>query len=168
MTRRTLGIAVVSIVLFAALNGLVLDKEWLRARGSTVYLELAPVDPRSLMQGDYMRLRYDIAEAIEDHVDRTQLRSGRVVVRLDDRRVAHFERIERGSELEENELVLRWRYRERISIGSNAFYFQEGRADRYDEARYAELRVDEAGNALLIGLCDEDLEPLGSALTSSR
>jgi uncharacterized membrane-anchored protein len=29
-----------------------------------VFLELAPVDPRSLMQGDYMVLRYKIAEGV--------------------------------------------------------------------------------------------------------
>lgn len=34
------------------------------AEGRVVLLELAPVDPRSLMQGDYMALRFDVADDI--------------------------------------------------------------------------------------------------------
>ncbi|QEI07460.1 GDYXXLXY domain-containing protein [Pigmentiphaga aceris] len=40
--------------------------EKLRTDGSVVYLELAPKDPRSLMQGDYMALRLDIASTVRD------------------------------------------------------------------------------------------------------
>ena len=36
------------------------DKETTILKGKLVYLELAPVDPRSLMQGDYMALYYAI------------------------------------------------------------------------------------------------------------
>ena len=41
-----------------------------------------------------------------------------------------------------------------ISIATNAFYFQEGHAQRYDRAKYGELRVDESGGSVLIGLRD--------------
>ncbi|MFX7329222.1 GDYXXLXY domain-containing protein, partial [Acinetobacter baumannii] len=34
------------------------QKEMLLKEGQLVLLPLAPVDPRSLMQGDYMALRY--------------------------------------------------------------------------------------------------------------
>lgn len=35
--------------------------EWTRATGRTVQLETAPVDPRDLLRGDYMVLRYKIS-----------------------------------------------------------------------------------------------------------
>ncbi|MFD0701266.1 GDYXXLXY domain-containing protein [Myroides pelagicus] len=38
------------------------EKEKIVKQGQLVLLELAPVDPRSLMQGDYMRLNYAISQ----------------------------------------------------------------------------------------------------------
>ena len=40
------------------LNLGILSKESLKANGETILLELAPRDPRSLLQGDYMALNY--------------------------------------------------------------------------------------------------------------
>ena len=42
----------------------IVKKEELLKDGQLVLFELAPVDPRSLMQGDYMTLRYKISEDI--------------------------------------------------------------------------------------------------------
>jgi len=42
--------------------------EKLRTEGTVVYLELAPVDPRSLMQGDYMALRLEVGNNVRDAV----------------------------------------------------------------------------------------------------
>ena len=46
------------VVILAAANWAIASRERLISSGEVVYLELAPVDPRSLMQGDYMSLRY--------------------------------------------------------------------------------------------------------------
>ena len=45
---------------------LVMDKERVVADGTPVLLELAPVDPRSLIQGDYMQLDYALARNLWD------------------------------------------------------------------------------------------------------
>lgn len=162
MTRRKIAYIVVSVVVIAVLNGLVYQKERLLDRGETVFLQLAPVDPRSLMQGDYMRLDYAVAREIRGQLsDDASRAGGRVVVRLDDDRVARFERLYEGGELKEGERLLKWRHRQRIYIGSNAFYFQEGKRKLYDDAEYGELRADESGETLLVGLRDENLERLG-------
>jgi len=39
-------------------NAAIWEKEALISTGQVVFVELAPVDPRSLMQGDYMTLNY--------------------------------------------------------------------------------------------------------------
>ena len=57
--KKTIFIAS-TLLVFAAFNYGIFQKEEIKANGETVLLELAPVDPRSLMQGDYMRLRYAI------------------------------------------------------------------------------------------------------------
>ena len=54
------------------------------------------------------------------------------------------------------------RGRGRVQIGTNAFYFQEGHADRYAAARYGEFKVARDGTAILIGLRDAERRPLGA------
>lgn len=163
MNRRHLIFAAVSILLLGALNGLIYEKEALLDRGQTVFVKLAPEDPRSLIQGDYMRLDYELSNRIRlkrfGRDDKS--RQGRIVVELDENRVAHFKRLYKGGPLEKNERLLKWKYRDGIYVGSNAYYFQEGNADLYDDAEYAELKVDDSGESILVGLRDDDLHPLG-------
>lgn len=60
MTGRIL-LALAQIALVA---GLAAHAEWTLRHGTRLRLETAPVDPRSLFQGDYVRLGYPIAGAI--------------------------------------------------------------------------------------------------------
>lgn len=49
----------------------------------------------------------------------------------------------------------------RVWLGTNAYFFQEGTGERYDEARYGEFRIDPStGEAVLVGLRDEELSSL--------
>src|SRR5882724_4065692 len=128
------GIAVLALVNFS-----IYQKEQLLSRGRVILLELAPVDPRSLMQGDYMALRF----GLEDKIRRDEnLRDGYIVVALDDRGVAKFRRVEDALPLGSDEFRILYRVREgQIKIGTNAFFFQEGDQRYYQGARYGEARV---------------------------
>jgi uncharacterized membrane-anchored protein len=75
------------------------QKQHLVDSGRMVLLELAPVDPRSLMQGDYMALRFRIADERFRSVDRDTLSDGRLVLTVDDRNVAKFTRFDSGGPL---------------------------------------------------------------------
>ena len=44
-----------------------------------------------------------------------------------------------------------------VWLGTNAFFFHEGDAERYRDARYGEFRVNEDGEAMLVDLRDKDL-----------
>ena len=135
-------------------------KERLLSTGDAVLLELAPVDPRSLMQGDYMSLDYEISRRVE--ADRTWSRDGAVVVRNDDRGVARFVRRDDGQPLQKGEHRLTYRRRgTNVRVGTDAFYFQEGTAGVYATARFGELRVAADGTAVLVGLRDANLAALG-------
>ena len=143
----------------------VVRKERVLARGTSVLLELAPVDPRSLMQGDYMVLDYAVSrEARLD--DDTGSREGRLVLRLDENGVGRFVRHDSpGNTLGPGELLLRYRMRKgRVRLGAESFFFQEGHADRYEQAKYGELRVAGDGTSVLVGLRDAGRQPLGSAV----
>jgi uncharacterized membrane-anchored protein len=144
-------ILVAGVVVLVAVNGSIVAKERIRKNGERIYLELAPVDPRSLMQGDYMALRFEIVRRL------SPAESGSAAIKLDERGVAHLDPApQKGG--------LRIRYRVRngaIWLGTNAYFFEEGTADRYNGARFGEFRLDrETGEAVLTGLRDERLNPL--------
>jgi uncharacterized membrane-anchored protein len=149
------------LVILAIVNWQIAAKERVLRDGELLLLELAPVDPRSLIQGDYMRLDYAIARELWN--DAAWPRDGQIVVANDAEGVARFvRRYEPGAPLGAAEHLLRYRRRSgRIRIGTDAFFFQEGQADRYAGAKYGELRVDADGEGLLIGLRDRARQPLG-------
>ena len=65
MTNLNTIILVGTLVLILALvNWQIFQKEQHIRHGELIYLELAPVDPRSLMQGDYMALRFQMSNGI--------------------------------------------------------------------------------------------------------
>ncbi|MFP4561653.1 MAG: GDYXXLXY domain-containing protein [Thiohalorhabdus sp.] len=150
-------------LVLAVAGYLVLDKERIIQGGETVYLELAPVDPRSLMQGDYMALRFAAARAASRRVEGSSMpRTGHLVLSVDDRGVARFQALDRGQELEPEEIRLRYHSRNGDpAIATNAYFFQEGTADSYEEAAFGVLRITEDGRSVLVGLADENLEGLG-------
>jgi uncharacterized membrane-anchored protein len=85
---------------------------------------------------------------------------GKLVVALDERGVARFVRRHDGGPLAPGEALLRFRARDGIQLGAESFFFEEGQAERYQAAKYGELKVDDAGNSILVGLRSEELEPL--------
>jgi len=146
-TRALLAVAVVLVL--GAVNGSILAKERIKTQGERIYLELAPVDPRSLMQGDYMALRFSLANQIE------ATESGSAPLAIDERGVATLNANPRPGDLR-----IRFRHRNgQVWLGTNAYFFEEGQAQRYEGARYGEFRIDrESGEAVLVALTDESLE----------
>ncbi|HHI79617.1 MAG TPA: hypothetical protein ENK02_06525 [Planctomycetes bacterium] len=135
----------------------ILKKEELLASGRTVLLRLAPRDPRSLMQGDYMDLRYEIARKLPKKIPRV----GKIVLRLDGNQVGHFVSLYEQKPLGPNQVLLRYRRRgNSIHLGAESFFFEEGQADRFSSAAYGELRVSPSGESLLVGLRDDHLKKL--------
>ena len=147
-----------ALFVLAAVNLQIVRKEDTLARGRSMLLRLAPVDPRSLIQGDYMVLRYAMAREIA----KAELEDkGCIVVSLDENDVATFVRVHRGERLHTGEHLLFYRNRGGLRLGAESFLFQEGDADLYAQARYGELKVDASGTSVLIGLRDDDFKPLG-------
>jgi uncharacterized membrane-anchored protein len=149
------AVALLAGVVFLVLaNYTIYSKETLLADGQVVLLELAPVDPRSLMQGDYMALRFRVEEAVLAALGRSHpVADGHVVLARAENGVGHFVRIDNGSALTANELLMRFRVRDgEVKFATHAFFFQEGTAERYANARFGEFRVNERGEAILTSL----------------
>jgi uncharacterized membrane-anchored protein len=161
--RKTIAI-VAGVLLLAVVNWGIYSRERLLASGRVVLLELAPVDPRSLMQGDYMALRF---KATNDAFGRARGRSeesadGRLVVAVDERGVGSYARLDDGGALADNEARIRYRIRNgQPKLATNAYFFAEGRGSAYAKARYGEFRVAPDGEVILTRLRDDALLPLG-------
>ena len=144
------------------LNWLVWEKEILLRDGQTMFLRLAPRDPRSLLQGDYMVLRYKITQPAASQHRGDVPAQGKLVVALDPRGVARFVRFHEGEALREGEWFLAYKRRGELRIGAESFFFQEGHAKYYGRpARYGELKVARSGKSVLVALCGENLQRLG-------
>ncbi len=130
----------------------VIQKERTLENGQLVLLKLAPVDPRSLMQGDYMALNYEITTWHMDSVPE----KGFLLLQLDDHRVGTLLRMQhREQPVNSIEILVKykaWGNR----IGAESYFFEEGQAEKYENAKYGGLRVDRHGNSILVGLYGED------------
>jgi uncharacterized membrane-anchored protein len=151
-----------ALLVLGATNVAILGKERIQRDGDVVYLPLAPVDPRSLMQGDYMALRFAMADDItrRNAADQRPMRSGEealAAIQLDDKHIATL-----ADAPSTGSIQIRYRIRNgRVWLGTNAFFFEEGTADRFRGARYGEFRVDrQSGEAVLIGLRSNTLAAL--------
>ena len=156
-----------AVLVLGALNFSIVGKENIKRSGEIVYLRLAPVDPRSLMQGDYMALRFALVQELDKTLGRDAAPSAVSGPREGEVRFANVAlAADRVASLADTAApaTLRLRYRIRngqVWLGTNAFFFQEGDAARFSSARYGEFRVDRAsGEAVLLGLRDESLKAL--------
>jgi len=181
--RKTL-FALALAVFLSAFFWSVMQKERQLQSGTAMILALQPVDPRSLMQGDYMILRFalerDIDKALsaraKQHENATSNQedgdqengteqavqnlpsSQKAVVRLDPSGETVFVELDSGRSLAEGEHLLAFKSdSDRNShIGVRSFFFQEGHGKAYEQARYAEMRVDSQGKSLITHLLDEN------------
>lgn len=162
--RILIALAGLALVLGLA-NWDVLGKRKVIADGAPLLLELRPVDPRSLIQGDYMALAL-AADTMPDAATIATLPyRGTVILALDENGIGRFARLDDGTALQPGELRVGYRRHQdwrgaRLDYGAQAFFFQEGDADLYAGAKYAVLRVAADGGTVLTDLAGEDRQPI--------
>ena len=166
---RKLVVILAGFAVLATVSYAIYQKEELLSNGRVLLLELEldlqpgidprSITPRSLMQGDYMALRFKLQRDIPFT---ESLRDGFAVVAVDENRVGRFRRLDDGSAMMAGEEKIFFRVRgSEVKLGTNAFFFQEGDAAVYASARYGEARVGD-GQFLLTGLRDANLKKLGN------
>jgi len=157
-----LGIILSAVAVIAAVNVGIWQKEALIAQGRPVFIELGPVDPRSLMQGDYMRIAFRLPpDLIRTLALRRDTIRPRVVGRIDARGVVELQGLDQGLPLASGDIAIELTRRGNgWTVVTDAWYFKEGEAERWARARYGEFRVDANGRALLVGMRGPALEAL--------
>jgi len=129
-----LGIIVLTVFCaLAVVNAGIIQKQRLINSGDLVFLKLAPVDPRSLMQGDYMRLRFAIMNEAQSakpaEIDNSipQL-PNQGIITVDSQNVGHWLGFYRGQSLQEHQylLDLNWQHH-RVGLFTDAYFLKKAR-----------------------------------------
>lgn len=139
------------------------QKEQILAQGRRVFVAIAPIDPRSLMRGDYMALNFKTVPLPR----RNRRAAGQkaptwAIASVGPNGVAEINRFaHEGDVTVPTDIALRIRMQKRrVIIGTNAFFFQEGEAVKYAQAKYGEFRVGPDGTPILVGLTGDDLQAI--------
>ncbi|MGL4254470.1 MAG: GDYXXLXY domain-containing protein [Fusobacteriaceae bacterium] len=143
--------------------GISLWKEEGNLKKKTFYLKTAPADPRSIMQGDYMLLGYELGDEIRKNLESTtRLPMGKayVRVRIDEKRLAHYLSLEKEyREEKEGEMSLEFYLNGfMVDLGINSYFFQEGSGEKFQNAQYAEVIPLDGGKLRLKALLDKNFQ----------
>ncbi len=172
ITFALLGLIIILVVM--TIN--VAKYETHLATGDTVLLALAPVDPRSFMQGDYMALSYalenDVFAALnQESSSSANNEEGYVIVARDENNVGQFVRLAntKPDNLAANEMAIYYRIRHNVmKLATNAFFFQEGHADVFEAAEYGLFRVNDKGAPLLTAMVDSKFKVINAEHTKVK
>jgi uncharacterized membrane-anchored protein/uncharacterized membrane protein len=163
MRKRPLLIAIVVVLQLGYVGYHAAASESLLSNGTSIKLEIEPLDPRSLLQGDYVTLNYSISTApnsvAAELESRRSLSRIKVVLRPDDSGVYVFDRLyKHGESLTYKEVVINGRLSGWNSIyyGIETYFVPEGTGTEVERnARFAYIKVSEDGDALLERLSKE-------------
>ncbi len=162
MIYRLGVLASVLATLFVA-GKTVLNFEGVYRNGKDFYLAMRPVDPRSMMQGDFMALAYeaDAPGGLATAESSPELKRW-AIFNLDDRGVGTLAGYASDApSLEPGQAMLRVDDRSsRTLIEPRSYFFQEGQGETFADARYVVFRFRDSASPLLYGLANADLEIL--------
>ena len=172
--KPLVALAVVLLILIP-LNYKVQQFEDVLATGKPVVLKIAPVDPRSLMQGDYMALSYailnDIRANLNESEDGVILAKEKkhpskvyALIHQDEQGVATLCRVEDSLPNDFKDCVANVylpvnNFKWLPELPSQEYFLAEGKGQHYAQAEYAEYRFKD-GILLLARLLDKDLKAL--------
>lgn len=156
-------LVVMSMVLF---NIMIYHHERHIADGQSVFIDLMPADPRSLIQGDYMQLNYNLMfdEESRQAWERSTIKEHPHIdawVRLDNQNrliQTTFSQKEHAIPMILNNPS---GFLSQVYPASQSFLFAEGLAACYDQARFAHFKINSSGRLILLELVDEHLQSLG-------
>ena len=176
---------IINVVILFVVTGFSANKEEdYKKSEDYFYLELTPIDPRSLLQGDYMTLNYDILDQTTEFIyqnksydyyeeerkeetkeqkekrELAEAKKAYIAVRLDGNKVAKFVKITKEKTDEKDLLFIAYKTNGYdVNINVNSYLFQEGTGDKYENARYSKVVL--VGNNLrLIDLRDKDFKEI--------
>ncbi|MDR3004180.1 MAG: GDYXXLXY domain-containing protein [Acidovorax sp.] len=166
--HAVIGVLLGAALVFGLVNWDVARKESVIAKGQPILVPLVPVDPRSIMQGDYMSLRFDLPYEVTQALDQQFAATAPVLASLDAQGQAQVLRLAQSGEVAgPGEILLPLkRLKGQWVLVSDAYFFPEGQGERFERARFGDFRVLPDGRALLVGLADDQGQPIAVDVTN--
>ena len=156
---RYAGIGIGALGIAALFGSQIIELEGIKKDGETVFLDLRPADPRALLLGDYMALRY--REERPRNLPKEISSSGQFILTLDANKVGTFARHADDAEVGPNEVRINYIRRSRgVTFGAPRYYFQNGTAETYEAAEYGIFKISPNGRAVLVGLADDKFKEI--------
>lgn len=154
-----------AVLVFGLVNWDVRGKEQVIAYGQRILVPLVPVDPRSLMQGDYMALNFSLPQEVSEGLKNVLAPVQRVRASVDAQGVATVLSLaDSGAQPGRDEVILPLKQlKGRWVLVTDAYFFPEGQGAHFAPAKFGDFRVLPDGRALLVGLADSEgraVEPL--------
>ncbi|MEF9947391.1 MAG: GDYXXLXY domain-containing protein [Comamonas sp.] len=151
-----------AVLVFGAVNWDVRGKEQVIAHGQRILVPLIPVDPRSLMQGDYMALRFDLPPAVSEGLANITAPTAYVRAAVDGQGIATVQAlVSDGKQAGAGEVILPLkRLKGQWVLVTDAYFFPEGQGTHFESGKYGDFRVLPDGRALLVGLADAEGKPI--------
>lgn len=150
---------IIGLLMLAGLNWAIVKNEGILKDGETLYVELAPVDPRSLMQGDYMALAFAMEREVDKEKLKNRSKTGRLIIETDENQVARFIEFYNDQPLKPGQRTIRYnkstRWNRPVAIQPSTYFFQEGHRKYYQRAKYGVYKYKGPHTYLLTDLADE-------------
>lgn len=142
-------IALISIMLFFILIG---RNEQMIQHGKSIFISLQPADPRSILQGDYMTLRYNMN--IQGEIP--EGKRLKAYVKLNALNVVSETRfnLAKGDKAWTPIFLKKIPHQNSFYPAAQSYLFAEGLADCYSQAVFAEFKLSVKGEPLLYELKD--------------
>lgn len=157
-TSLLLGVIILQLGLIGYQAG---SSEKLLAEGDLIKLELEPIDPRSMLQGDYIWLRYDINDLSnleENQVHGFWNKKIKIVLQENDGIYSYGDyyfiegKWNKTYEKQPGDIIINGKshHLTNITYGIESFFVPEGTGwDLQNKVEYAYVRVGKSGNAIL-------------------
>ncbi|WGE41551.1 GDYXXLXY domain-containing protein [Actinobacillus equuli] len=150
--------------LLVLLNQKIVIYEEVLASGKPIILQFAPRDPRSLMQGDYMKMNYQLYNEVRLQLNSSEIEYGKyyALLNTNENGVTHLCRLEdslltnfEGCDAEVY-MPIKIKSDWDITLPTHEYFFPEGKGEYFSQAEYRFKN----GKTLLYRLLDKNLKAL--------
>lgn len=159
--RNKIPIVLVILLQLAFISYQYIHNEHVLANGELIKLELEPLDPRSLLQGDYVRLNYDISQ-INELTERFQPgEKVKIVLSSGEDGLYEYSGVYQYKgdynvpyDKSEHDVLINAKANgwDGFIYGIESYFIEEGTGADVEQATHAFVRVATNGNALLVEL----------------
>ncbi|MED4783763.1 GDYXXLXY domain-containing protein [Brevibacillus choshinensis] len=157
-TKKQLTLLAIILLQFVMVGYQIWSNESILSQGRSVKLELAPIDPRSLLQGDYVRLNYTISTLNNEHIPDADGKI-RVVLRPHQNGVYGYSGFyeqdgvwNKTYQPQADDVILNGHAigSDRVEYGIESYFVPEGTGREVERtAKFAQIRVGKKGDAIL-------------------